>query len=301
MKKLFKSVVAMLMIGAMAMTVGCKEYDDDINDINNRLDELTTGTVATTAQQVVAIQQSLKTLTETTIPQMQLSLTNLGKEDAAIRLLIQQKETELTTAIGDAKTALQNQITDLKTAKTLIEGRITSLETTLGDTSKGLVKKVNDIGASLANYETMEHAAATYATAAKHQALSDDVDQMKRDYATIAKMNEELAKYVKAEDLPALVSGELKAAMDDATSDLNKWLGKALEDALAAYVSSDDLAETLALYYTKDEVLATYTKANADFKAGVDEVSPQLWKTTELSTRLSQQKSRTSPTSMTLS
>ena len=46
-KKLLHRVLLLFVSGAMLAGVsGCKDYDDDIDNINNRLDELTTGKIA---------------------------------------------------------------------------------------------------------------------------------------------------------------------------------------------------------------------------------------------------------------
>ena len=46
MKNIFRTVTALsLACGVFAFT-GCNDYEEDINSINNRLDELTTGQIA---------------------------------------------------------------------------------------------------------------------------------------------------------------------------------------------------------------------------------------------------------------
>lgn len=46
MKKTFKKLLALFLTGTMLAGVGCKDYDDDIDKINDRIDELTTGKIA---------------------------------------------------------------------------------------------------------------------------------------------------------------------------------------------------------------------------------------------------------------
>ena len=48
--------------GTMLAGVGCKDYDDDIDKLNNRLDELTTGKIATLESQLSSLQTSVDNL-----------------------------------------------------------------------------------------------------------------------------------------------------------------------------------------------------------------------------------------------
>lgn len=46
----------------MLAGVGCKDYDDDIDKLNDRLDELTTGKIATLESQLSSLQTSVDNL-----------------------------------------------------------------------------------------------------------------------------------------------------------------------------------------------------------------------------------------------
>ena len=53
MKKTFKKLLALFLTGTMLAGVGCKDYDDDIDKINDRIDELTTGKIADIESQLL--------------------------------------------------------------------------------------------------------------------------------------------------------------------------------------------------------------------------------------------------------
>lgn len=53
-----------LQIGVLLTWVGCKDYDDDINGLNTRIDKLETGRIASLEQQVETVQMSLDKLSE---------------------------------------------------------------------------------------------------------------------------------------------------------------------------------------------------------------------------------------------
>ena len=46
----------------MLAGVGCKDYDDDINKINDRIDELTTGKIADIESQLSSMQTTVESL-----------------------------------------------------------------------------------------------------------------------------------------------------------------------------------------------------------------------------------------------
>ena len=62
MKKLWRKVLAVALVGVVAGSVGCKDYDDDIDQLNNRLDELTTGKIATLESQLSSLQTTVDNL-----------------------------------------------------------------------------------------------------------------------------------------------------------------------------------------------------------------------------------------------
>ncbi len=58
-KKLFRTVMAFFLAGAALTWVGCSDYDDDIQNINDRIDELTTGKLASIESQQASLQATL--------------------------------------------------------------------------------------------------------------------------------------------------------------------------------------------------------------------------------------------------
>ena len=57
---LFRNFTALLLSGTMLAGVGCKDYDDDIDNINKRLDEMQV-TVSSLPEQIEAIKGSIPT------------------------------------------------------------------------------------------------------------------------------------------------------------------------------------------------------------------------------------------------
>ena len=84
-KNLFRKFLALFLTGTMLAGVGCKDYDDDIDKVNDRLDQLETGKLATLEQQIAAINSSIASL-----------------------------ETAYKAADAELKTALEKQASDLR-------------------------------------------------------------------------------------------------------------------------------------------------------------------------------------------
>ena len=64
MNKKFLSVIlfSALMVGTAGTFTSCKDYDDDITSLNNRIDELTTGQIASVEKQMQSLQNAVDRL-----------------------------------------------------------------------------------------------------------------------------------------------------------------------------------------------------------------------------------------------
>lgn len=111
MKKIFKNLLALFVTGTMLAGVGCKDYDDDINKINDRLDELTTGKIADIESQISSMQTTIENLKalETRIKALedaQVTESDLQKLQDAIDAIEANYVTKdyLTTTLGSYAT-----------------------------------------------------------------------------------------------------------------------------------------------------------------------------------------------------
>lgn len=111
MKKIFKNLLALFVTGTMLAGVGCKDYDDDINKINDRLDELTTGKIADIESQISSMQTTIENLKalETRIKALedaQVTEADLQKLQDAIDAIEASYVTKdyLTTTLGSYAT-----------------------------------------------------------------------------------------------------------------------------------------------------------------------------------------------------
>ena len=126
MKKFFRMVTALsLACGVLAFT-GCNDYEEDINSINNRLDELTSG-------QLASMDEQIKSLDSAIDEAKGLISTLQGDVDAL--------ESAKTTLEGQVKT-INESIETVKGNITTINGQISDLEKQL-DAADGDIADIN--------------------------------------------------------------------------------------------------------------------------------------------------------------
>ncbi len=157
MNKLTK-LAALFLAGTMLVFPGCKDYDDDIDAVNKRVDELTTGKIATLEEQATALKSSLSSLeaaykaADTELKnQLAKQLDDLTKADAALQKAIDKVKTDLTAKHDQDVQTLRNEISKavsdltqaLNTAKSELEGKIT-----------GVDNKVSALDSKVENYNT---------------------------------------------------------------------------------------------------------------------------------------------------
>ena len=135
MKKVFCLAVTLVAI----MLTGCKDYDSDIADINNRLDEIKSNQIATIQSQINAINSSL---------------SKLEKADADLKdyiLALQKRASDLETdieitneRIAELKQSLEGEIDTetarvialLEAAKTDIQAELSSIYSLIANLQK---------------------------------------------------------------------------------------------------------------------------------------------------------------------
>ncbi len=124
-KNLFRKFLALFLTGTMLAGVGCKDYDDDIDKVNGRLDQLETGKLASVEQQIAAINSSISSL-----------------------------EAAYKAADAELKSALEKQASDLAAAKSALEASIKSLKDTHDADIKKLTGDLNALSSKVEGYNT---------------------------------------------------------------------------------------------------------------------------------------------------
>ena len=175
-KNLFRKFLALFLTGTLLAGVGCKDYDDDIDKLNDRLDELTTGKIATLESQLGSLQTAVD---------------NLKSADDALGKRIDELKSDADAnakdieALEKAQDQLQKDIDAIE--KDLADNYVTKsyLNTTLS--SYATTKYVGDAVAAVTNNLgkfTTEKAIQDAINAAKDAAIAAAGDACKDAFQT---------------------------------------------------------------------------------------------------------------------
>lgn len=271
---LLRNFLALVLSGIMLAGVGCKNYDDDIDKINNRLDELYV-TVADLDEQIESVRNAIP------------SLDALNEEVAALRSELDGVKTDVASidqkleAIGDVQAKLNELSQELKD---YVNGAIQSSEETLRNelATKGAVSELEaliegiqeDYKAELK--EINNKLTALEGTVGELPAVdfSGDIQELKDRLTALegsAADADALAALVeRVEALEVLTEADVNDLIDTQINELlesKPWLGDSLNEAIAAYLTNNGYITNAALngYATYDETLA---KLIAEMKTG---------------------------------
>jgi len=271
---LLRNFLALVLSGIMLAGVGCKNYDDDIDKINNRLDELYV-TVADLDEQIESVRNAIP------------SLDALNEEVAALRSELDGVKTDVASidqkleAIGDVQAKLNELSQELKD---YVNGAIQSSEETLRNelATKGAVSELEalikgiqeDYKAELE--EINNKLTALEGTVGELPAVdfSGDIQELKKRLAALegsAADVEALVERVEAlERIKVLTESDVNDLIDTQINELlesKPWLGDSLNEAIATYLQNNEYITNAALndYATYNETLA---KLIAEMKTG---------------------------------
>lgn len=274
---LLRNFLALVLSGIMLAGVGCKNYDDDIDKINNRLDELYV-TVADLDEQIESVRNAIP------------SLDALNEEVAALRSELDGVKTDVASidqkleAIGDVQAKLNELSQELKD---YVDGAIQSSEETLRNelATKGAVSELEaliegiqeDYKAELE--EINNKLTALEGTVGELPAVdfSGDIQDLKDRLAALegsaadAEALADLTGRVEAlEGIKVLTESDVNTLIESQISEMldgEPWLGDSLNEAIAAYLTNNGYITNAALndYATYNETLA---KLIAEMKTG---------------------------------
>lgn len=262
---LLRNFLALVLSGIMLAGVGCKNYDDDIDKINNRLDELYV-TVADLDEQIESVRNAIP------------SLDALNEEVAALRSELDGVKTDVASidqkleAIGDVQAKLNELSQELKD---YVDGAIQSSEETLRNelATKGAVSELKaliegireDYKAELDeinNKLTALEGTVGELPADDIQDLKDRLTALEGSAAADADALAALVKRVEAlERIKVLTESDVNTLIESQISEMldgEPWLGDSLNEAIAAYLTNNNYITNAALngYATYNETLA---------------------------------------------
>lgn len=262
MKWKFSKVTALLLAGTMLVATGCSDYDEDIRDVNKRLDDLTAETMANFETQSDAL-KGLKETLETAQDDIKTNADNLAREkkaledalatlkkasedaDAGLKKMIETTQKNLEDAIKNAEDTYATKDA-LKTAEETLNEAIKTVQSNLDKA----VEEVNETIETLATKEELKSAVAvlnqridkevadlnaTIETAvAELDAKIAALDEKKLDKSVFEEFKTEVArKFANIEFSIASLDARLTAEIARVESDLNGKIA-ALESRMAS-------------------------------------------------------------------
>ena len=257
-------------------------YDKDIQEINNRLDNIENTQIASLQEQVKAINSSIAKLEQVDselksyIETLKETSKGLQTQLDATNAKISELRTELGNEINNTKSEVLAQ---LEIAKGELEGQIDTINTTIGTLQQKdseLLQKITDLNSYVTelNNDTKSWVSATFATLEQYNAILTDIAAIKEQIVAINKsindletnltnkLNNDLAAAV--ESMKQWVNGQLteyyKIAEIDAKIEAIEKSIKSGDETITA--SLDELKESLQA--TKTALTEAYTKAIED-------------------------------------
>lgn len=274
---LLRNFLALVLSGIMLAGVGCKNYDDDIDKINNRLDELYV-TVADLDEQIESVRNAIP------------SLDALNEEVAALRSELDGVKTDVASidqkleAIGDVQAKLNELSQELKD---YVNGAIQSSEETLRNelATKGAVSELEaliegiqeDYKAELE--EINNKLTALEGTVGELPAVdfSGDIQDLKDRLAALegsaadAEALADLTGRVEAlEGIKVLTKSDVNDLIDTQINELldgEPWLGDSLNEAIATYLQNNDYITNAALsgYVSLEDIIAAMEDKQSNY------------------------------------
>lgn len=278
---LLRNFLALVLSGIMLAGVGCKNYDDDIDKINNRLDELYV-TVADLDEQIESVRNAIP------------SLDALNEEVAALRSELDGVKTDVASidqkleAIGDVQAKLNELSQELKD---YVNGAIQSSEETLRNelATKGAVSELEaliegiqeDYKAELE--EINNKLTALEGTVGELPAVdfSGDIQELKdrltalEGSAADAEALADLTGRVEAlEGIKVLTESDVNTLIESQISEMldsEPWLGDSLNEAIATYLTNNGYITNAALsgYVSLDDIIDEMEKEQSDYAAAL--------------------------------
>lgn len=284
-----KRFVKAVLYGALALTtstslVGCKDYDDDVKNLQEQIDHITKGNPVSPEEMKAAIASAIASL------QSQLETAIAGKADNAAVIALQQKvqelatelngkadETRLTELAGEIK-ALSEQVNGVKGSleetRKVLEAEIASLKQQLANTAdKAQMEKLAKELAALQNKldevtkSTEDNAAAIIDLKTKItelEALKSRIDALEAAHQEFARTSD-LNAYTKTEEMAGLINNEIAAQLKD-NGAIARYVNEVITAKITAEVNS--INDRLDIFQRDLDNLATkldqYNTANSE-------------------------------------
>ncbi len=235
MRKLFKKVLAVVLMGAMLGSVGCKDYDDDINKLNDRLDEIE-GTVAL----------------KTDVQALQSTVNALNSIDLSAFI----KESDFAALLEEAGVAFEGDLKAWLTSDE-VKALIESYGFQSADDVKALIAGLQDADDVKATFEAMLAAYDIWG------AVEGDVAEAVSEALAEAEFmtGESALSDAQMAQVEAAIIAAFGGEGDDVKAAIDAWLGDAFAAYMKDYTPTSELNDVLGINKSVEEDIAAANEA----------------------------------------
>ena len=180
-----------MFLGALTLAVStavtsCKDYDDDVKNLQEQIDKITSNNPVSKEDMQSAISSAITSL------QSQLETAIAGKADNQAVVALQTKVTELTEALKGKVDA--SKVEELMKDIESLSKEVNSVKGSLDETKTNLEKEISDLKKQLENAAGKEEVDALTSQLAELQTKLTAVEQATKDNAaTIATLTSQIA------------------------------------------------------------------------------------------------------------
>lgn len=268
---LLRNFLALVLSGIMLAGVGCKNYDDDIDKINNRLDELYV-TVADLDEQIESVRNAIPSLdalneevaalrseldgVKTDVASIDQKLEAIGDVQAKLNELSQELKDYVNGAIQSSEETLRNELAT--------KGAVSELEALIEGIQKDYKAELEEINNKLTALEGTVGELPAVDFSGDIQELKDRLTALEGSSAADAEALADLTGRVEAlEGIKVLTESDVNTLIESQISEMldgEPWLGDSLNEAIAAYLTNNGYISNanaaLNGYATYNETLA---------------------------------------------
>lgn len=234
--KYLSKFLSLFLVGAMLYATGCTDYDQDIKDLNNKVDALEEELVKGKIDPLAADLDALKGALEKAIEEGNAKIAENKEAIDALKAM----DKEHDAAIKDAEDAIAAAVVELEALKgqlaelEALKGQLAELEGKHGADIEAIRAELNEQIAELEG----KHGADIEAVRAELKKQIDAVNATIAEAVARITKNEEAIKALEAKD------AELAKAIEDAKTSIQANASKIQENADAIAVNADAI-ETL--------------------------------------------------------
>lgn len=264
---LLRNFLALVLSGIMLAGVGCKNYDDDIDKINNRLDELYV-TVADLDEQIESVRNAIPSLdalneevaalrseldgVKTDVASIDQKLEAIGDVQAKLNELSQELKDYVNDAIQSSEETLRNELAT--------KGAVSELEALIEGIQEDYKAELEEINNKLTALEGTVGELPAVDFSGDIQELKDRLTALEGSAADADALADLTGRVEALEDIKDLTEADVNTLINTQIKELlesKPWLGDSLNEAIATYLQNNGYITNAALngYVSLEDII----------------------------------------------